>query len=179
MRITQNDTHKPLRVSAIGKCSVNCSWKQKLYKVGYTLPGCGYELDICSWHEPPCKWPLCWNLSNLKESMNLQTCLAWVTVADLTSSDPWNRNHVKPYIDQQENNNSSCSGWQYFTDANRWKARLWLRSTPRNIFKNINVFVQVKYFQFIGLTVVSKITSFYPKSQSSLLCLNSLCSKNK
>lgn len=35
--------------------------------------------------------------------------------------------------------------------------------TPRNILKNINVFVQVKYFKFVGLTIVSKIISFYKK----------------
>lgn len=35
--------------------------------------------------------------------MALQICLAWVTMADVTSSDPWNQSPVKPQIDQQEN----------------------------------------------------------------------------
>lgn len=43
--------------------------------------------------------------------------------------------------------------------------------TPRNILENINVFVQVKYFKFVGLTIGSKIISFYKKKVMVACCV--------
>lgn len=79
----------------------------------------------------------------------------------LTDLTLGNRKSVQLSIDQQENKQQHSLRIAIFQGSKQIEGQIVSIPHSRNILENINVFVQVKYTKLVGLTIVSKIISFY------------------